>query len=202
MAMEIERKFVVIPEKLFPITETKKWKENVKKVPASFAYFKITGEKEFSQIRISHVPGVKCMLNVKGNLIGKCTRPEFECKIKEHVATDIIARSQHVVHRNRYKIMIYGLEWCVDELLERWEGIYLAEVEIPYPDYPMEIPSFIGDEITQEPNLYYNKLALTTSKRACDAIKKRYKEIVENSVDRGEDTYFIKKKKKHDEDDD
>lgn len=207
MGVEIERKFLVDPEKLAKITQSKYWRKKAKHMVSSFAYFKIQGEDKISQIRVSHVQGKKCKLNAKGNL-DHYTRPEWESEIDESTATDIIANAKYVMHRTRHKIKINGLIWNVDELIDKYKGIYLAEIEIPEENFPIIYLPCISVEVTNDPTFYYSNLATTTSAIKIKGIHNKYKHLLELYSDRNywpereiTDVFEKKKKKEADFDD-
>lgn len=48
-----------------------------------------------------------------------------------------------------------GLKWEVDAFHGKYEGLVVAEIELSSEEQIVEIPSFIGEEVTNDPR-YYN----------------------------------------------
>jgi adenylate cyclase len=64
--------------------------------------------------------------------------------------------------KRRWIVPYDGLVWEVDEFTGRHEGLVIAEVEMPSADTVLNLPSFVGGEVTGDP-AYYNS-TLTTAK--------------------------------------
>ena len=47
------------------------------------------------------------------------------------------------------------LKWEVDIFHGKWEGLIMAEIELPAEDTPFDHPSWLGEEVTHDPR-YYN----------------------------------------------
>lgn len=149
MAKEIERKFLV----------------------SSSDYRKLaTGALEMEQGYLSTLPkatvrvricGDHAYITIKG-LNNGAERSEWEYNIpvadarhmlRECSVSTIIKKTRYIVPSEN------GLVWEVDEFHAAHEGLVLAEIEIPTIDYPVNIPSFIGEEVTGDPRYYNSSLA-------------------------------------------
>ena len=59
------------------------------------------------------------------------------------------------IEKTRYIVLHEGNRWEVDEFHGHREGLILAELEVPSEDYTFPLPSFVGREVTGQPQ-YYN----------------------------------------------
>jgi CYTH domain-containing protein len=60
--------------------------------------------------------------------------------------------------KTRYKINIGDLIWEVDEFWGENQGLILAEVELETEDQNINIPHWIGKEVTSDPRYYNSNL--------------------------------------------
>lgn len=60
-----------------------------------------------------------------------------------------------VIEKNRHRIEHAGRTWEVDVFEGGNAGLILAEVELDSADATVEIPDWVGDEVTTDPR-YYN----------------------------------------------
>lgn len=63
----------------------------------------------------------------------------------------------NVLSKTRHIVRYGGRKWEIDEFHGRHEGLVVAEVEIESEDAWVEIPDFIGEEVTGNP-MYYNSV--------------------------------------------
>lgn len=61
-----------------------------------------------------------------------------------------------------------GLYWEVDEFEGELTGLVLAEIELPNADAVFSRPSFLGREVTGDPQYYNSMLALSSSLPSVD----------------------------------
>jgi len=54
------------------------------------------------------------------------------------------------VSKTRHVIKVGDLEWEVDEFHEQNDGLIVAEIELPSDDYPLQVPDWVGQEVTGE----------------------------------------------------
>lgn len=95
-------------------------------------------------------------LTIKGKSKG-AVRKEFEFQIPSVEAKEMIQSLciKPIISKTRYKIKIGEVLWEVDEFFEENEGLIIAEVEIPFEDYELEFPDWVGEEVTYDKR-YYN----------------------------------------------
>lgn len=143
MATEIERKFLV---------QGDEWRSLGVGVIYRQGYVaNINGRT----VRV-RVVGEQGYLTIKGPTIGK-SRAEFEYKIPVEDAQELLETlcDRPLIEKTRYKINIGDLIWEVDEFWGENQGLILAEVELQTEDQNINIPDWIGKEVTSDPR-YYN----------------------------------------------
>lgn len=69
-----------------------------------------------------------------------------------------------LVEKNRYAVQYRGLVWEVDEFLGDNKGLIVAEVELESEDQAIEIPDWVGTEVTEDPRFFNSSLASTPYK--------------------------------------
>jgi CYTH domain-containing protein len=82
-------------------------------------------------------------------------RNEWEYEIPVEEARQMMQLCEAGLSKRRWIVPYKGLVWEVDEFTGRHEGLVVAEVELPSADTKIEIPSFVGREVTGEA-AYYN----------------------------------------------
>lgn len=149
MALEIERKFLV----------------DEKKLPAQIL---INGEK-ISQGYLSVEPartvrvrikGERGFLTIKSVNVG-IVRQEFEYEIPIKDAEEILKLCEKVLEKIRYKVEYAGHIWEIDIFGGRLAGLILAEVELTAPKEILELPDWLGDEVSDNPKYFNSNLAKT-----------------------------------------
>lgn len=142
MAEEIERKFLV---------EGDEWR--ALGVGEVFRQGYLSTVKERT-VRIRAV-GEQAWITIKGLTVG-ATRAEFEYPIPLSDAEQMLALcEQPIIEKTRHVVDFGGLRWEVDEFRGVNHGLIVAEVELDDPDQPIELPDWIGAEVTDDPR-YYN----------------------------------------------
>tara|TARA_B100001094_G_C18170018_1_gene794522 strand:- start:1982 stop:2551 length:570 start_codon:yes stop_codon:yes gene_type:complete len=88
-------------------------------------------------------------LTMKGKRI-QATAVELEWPIERDIAEEIFLMEDFpLVEKTRYNWRgSDGMLWEIDVFEGGLEGLVLAEVELPSENHPVEIPSWIGQEIT------------------------------------------------------
>jgi len=101
----------------------------------------------------------KATLTIKGLPLGN-ERAEFEYAIPltdaEQLLNEICLKPS--IKKYRFKIHHKGFIWEVDEFLEENEGLVVAEVEIPEKDTKVELPAWVGKEVSSDPRYYNSNL--------------------------------------------
>lgn len=145
--MEIERKFLV-KEQL--------WEGIEKPSPSRIvqAYLVNSAEKT---VRI-RIKGTKGFLTIKGPTQG-ISRAEFEYEIPLKDADELISTfAEKVIEKFRYEISFKNHLWEVDVFTGKLEGLYLAEIELNSEDEHFELPDWVGEEVSTDPNYYNSNL--------------------------------------------
>ncbi|WP_260293888.1 CYTH domain-containing protein [Sedimenticola hydrogenitrophicus] len=144
MALEIERKFLVINDK---------WQDNI----LSEAILKqgYIANQPNATVRV-RITGDSACLNLKSATKG-ITRSEFEYPIPLEDAEQILARlaEQPFIDKTRYKVRWGGHVWDLDLFAGENSGLIMAEVELSSEDEPFELPPWAGEEVSGDPR-YYN----------------------------------------------
>ena len=143
MAKEIERKFLVRGDV---------WRALAKGVMYRQGY--LNSDKERT-VRIRSADA-RAFLTIKGITVG-ATRSEYEYEIPFNDGKEMLdtLAEKPLIEKRRYKIRSGSLTWEVDEFLGENQGLIIAEVELASEDQVLEKPSWIGDEVTDDPR-YFN----------------------------------------------
>jgi CYTH domain-containing protein len=105
------------------------------------------------------VVGSQGYLTIKGLTTGS-SRAEFEYEIPVDDAQELLETlcDRPLIEKTRYKINIGDLIWEVDEFWGENQGLILAEVELETEDQNINIPHWIGKEVTSDPRYYNSNL--------------------------------------------
>jgi adenylate cyclase len=142
MALEIERKFLVKSDDYKAIaTEC---------IEISQFYLSLDPKRT---VRV-RVKGNRGFITIKGLNHG-CVRNEWEYEIPVEDARSMMQLCTAGISKRRWIVPHAGLTWEVDEFGGRHEGLVVAEVELPSADTVIDIPSFVGREVTGDA-AYYN----------------------------------------------
>jgi CYTH domain-containing protein len=147
MAREIERKFLV---------KGYEWRENNSPVHTCQGYLS-TGSDCTVRVRVM---GDQAFLTVKGKPNG-LSRLEYEYEIPVVDAEEILDRLcvQPHIEKNRYQIYYAGIKWEIDEFLKDNEGLIVAEVELESEGQKVELPPWVGEEVSHDPRYSNSNLA-------------------------------------------
>lgn len=150
MAIEIERKFLVN-------TSQSSWKKHASAYSIRQGYIS-DDIKRSVRIRIANQTA---FLTIKGKSEGM-VRDEFEYPIPLDDAEQLLTMCVHsIIVKTRYKLDVAGILWEIDEFHQDNEGLIVAEVELNHIDQQIELPDWIGKEVTNDPRFY--NLALCQS---------------------------------------
>jgi adenylate cyclase len=143
MAKEIERKYLVIGDSWRALAEGSVYRQG----------YIATQNKATVRIR---VVGEKSYLTIKGPTI-KYSRLEFEYPIPVKDAQEILETlcEPPFIEKTRYKIESGGLIWEIDEFDGVNKGLILAEVELNDENQQIELPNWIGQEVSDD-SRYFN----------------------------------------------
>lgn len=142
--MEIERKFLVHREI---------WEQQIKPVPKIIkqGYLSTTPECTV-RVRTKNDQG---FITIKGKTVG-ISREEFEYEIPIDEATQLLEQfTTKSIFKKRYEIDYKGKTWELDEFEGRHAPLILAEIELNSEDEEFELPSWIAEEVSDDP-AYFN----------------------------------------------
>jgi adenylate cyclase len=137
MGLEIERKFLVIDDA---------WQADA------------DGGAELVQGYLAATPGNSvrvrlaadgAWLTVKGAAEG-AVRAEFEYPIPLEEAEELLGLCDTVIEKIRYNVEFGGRWWEVDVFAGENAGLVLAEIEIESADAEVDLPRWVGAEVTED----------------------------------------------------
>jgi adenylate cyclase len=139
MALEIERKFLVISDG---------WRTGCVGQRYCQGYL-ARGDGVTVRVRRA---GSQAFLTIKGEPNG-ITRPEFEYEVPveeaEAMLKDLCDRP--LIEKTRFEVTYEGVVWEVDEFQGDNAGLIVAEVELHHPDQAFSRPPWVGEEVTGDP---------------------------------------------------
>lgn len=111
--------------------------------------------QELVSVRV-RVAADKGYLNIKSAAFS-VMRKEFEYEIPLHDAEDLLDTlcQKPLIEKIRYLVDCGQHTWEVDVFEGENDGLVIAEVELKSPDEPFELPSWAGEEVSNDPR-YYN----------------------------------------------
>lgn len=145
MGIEIERKFLL---------KTDEWKSLGKRILYQQGYL-LTDKKRTIRIRIFEDKG---FITIKSSVKG-ISRSEFEYEIPSEEAIVILETlcEKPLIKKYRTKILLNDLVWEVDEFIDENDGLVIAEVELKNENQKIDLPKWIGEEVTGDLK-YYNSM--------------------------------------------
>lgn len=144
MGIEIERKFLVTDDS---------WREAAADgIPIKQGY--LVGGKEAS-VRV-RLQGNKANLNIKSATLG-VRRQEFEYPIPIEEAEIILTTlcQPSIIEKTRYLVSYANKQWEIDVFEGDNTGLIVAELELHDEAEQFERPSWLGQEVSDDPR-YYN----------------------------------------------
>ncbi len=146
MAKEIERKYVV---------KLDVWKPQDAGIHFKQGY--LNSQKE-RVVRV-RIEGEKAKLTIKGITTG-VTRSEFEYPLPVEDAAILLDNlcEQPLIDKHRHKEVHGGKTWEIDVFHGDNEGLVVAEVELSSETEAIELPAFIGEEVSSDPRYFNSNL--------------------------------------------
>jgi adenylate cyclase len=143
MGKEIERKFLV---------KGNAWQNLAEGTFYRQGYLSTIKERT---VRVRTV-GDKGYLTIKGIMVN-ATRAEYEYAIPVEDANEMLNTlcEQPLIEKTRYTINSGGLTWEIDEFTDENQGLMVAEVELNEVGQAIDLPEWIGEEVTGDPR-YFN----------------------------------------------
>lgn len=139
MRTEIERKYLVTGDH---------WRDSAEAKPIRQGY--LCSSKDRS-VRV-RITGDRAYLTVKGSQVG-ATRAEYEYEVPVTEASEMLDRlcQRPLIEKTRYTLLHGGLEWEVDVFEGENAGLVVAEVELESESQAIDLPDWVGPEVTQDP---------------------------------------------------
>ncbi len=148
MGLEIERKFLVRSDDWRPSAGQGQLIRQ--------GYLSSEGK---ATVRVRSFDDEHAVITLKGKLRG-ITRPEFEYPIPIEDARELLAIAQpQVLEKRRYDVPYGGLTWEVDVFEGRHLGLIIAEIELAGADQEIDLPSWVGEEVSHDDRYYNASLA-------------------------------------------
>jgi len=143
MGIEIERKFLVRKDLWVPPDDG---------IQVRQGFLSLDPERTV-RVRLA---GNEGYLTIKGASTG-AARAEYEYPLPAGDANEMLGRLCHkpLIEKTRYRVQAGRHLWEVDEFFGDNLGLLVAEVELADPDEEVELPAWVGKEVTEDPR-YYN----------------------------------------------
>jgi CYTH domain-containing protein len=150
MAIEIERKFLVASDG---------WRPHVVESQTLRQGYLSTGGAGVT-VRVRSIDDRTGFITIKSGGAA-LARAEFEYEVPIADARQLLGLSRGAqIEKTRHLLDLPGGDWVVDEFLGRHKGLLLAEVELETPTGPLELPDWLGAEVTGNPQYYNSSLAM------------------------------------------
>jgi adenylate cyclase len=149
MAIEIERKFLLASDAWRPLVRESRTLRQ--------GYLSTGGAVT---VRVRSIDDQQGFITIKSGG-SALARTEFEYEVPIEDARQMLGLSRGgQIEKTRHLLDLAGGEWVVDEFLGRHRGLVIAEVELTHPTAELELPSWLGDEVTGDPQYYNSSLAM------------------------------------------
>ncbi len=153
MPIEIEHRFLVATERLNEL--------QLDQHRGSFihqGYITPSPDQTTCRVRIADSDA---WLTIKGKSVG-AARPEFELPVDLAQAREILQTLTvgSLIEKTRYRIPHCGQTWEVDVFRGENDGLIIAEVELDDENQAIELPTWLGREITSVPRYFNAALAM------------------------------------------
>lgn len=156
MGVEVERKFLVVSDA---------WRAGARPCRIRQGYLCL-GADATVRIRIADEAA---FITVKSRTEG-ISRAEFEYPIPradaEAMLADLCVRP--LIEKTRHFVLHAGREWTVDVFGAGNAGLVLAEVELEHPRVVLDLPPWVGAEVTHDPRYRNSALVTAEQERAED----------------------------------
>lgn len=149
MPLEIERKFLIKDDSYKTIAKSSHTISQgyLSRIPERIVRIRTLDSRGF--------------ITIKGITIG-CVREEFEYEIPYDDALKLLGLCiPPIVKKIRFIVPYKGYNWEIDEFSSPENVTTVAEVELPHADAEIELPPFIGEEVTGNPAYYNSNIGLS-----------------------------------------
>lgn len=149
MATEIERKFLVVDDRWRALAR------DSRRIRQGYL-----GDTANATVRIRADGDDRATLTIKSARSG-AVRGEWEYDVPLADASALLALViGDAVEKTRHTVPIGDLVWEIDEFTGENEGLVLAEVELSSAEQDVPLPSWVGQEVTDDDRYYNSSLAL------------------------------------------
>ncbi len=151
MGVEIERKFLIEDVGFLDDIETLA-------TPMRQGYLTPSGAGPAVRVRLA---GPSAFLTIKGpGSADGLSRAEYEYEVPVEDAYGMIELCVGgLIEKTRYAIEVDGVEWVIDVFEGANAGLTLAEVELESADQQVDLPEWLGEEVTGDVRFYNSSLA-------------------------------------------
>jgi adenylate cyclase len=147
MGTEIERKYLLTDDRWRAAADT----------GTRYQQGYLSGDRNCS-IRV-RIEGERAALNIKSATLG-IQRHEYEYEIPLPDARQLLELfCPDTVSKTRYHVDYAGKTWEIDVFEGRNAGLVVAEVELDSIDETLELPPWVGVEVSGQPRYYNTELA-------------------------------------------
>lgn len=147
MGKEIERKYLL---------KNSEWKSHVSKSYSIQQGYLNSDPERTVRIRLRDDEGI---LTIKGKNEG-ISRQEFEYPIPIEEAKELIKLcTKPLIKKTRNLVIIDNQTWEIDEFDGDHKGLTLAEIELRTEEEVVNLPDWIGMEVSDDPRYYNSNLA-------------------------------------------
>ena len=146
MANEIERKFLV---------RSDAWRADARSEPFRQGYLS-TQPGRTARVRVA---GTRGYITIKGERHG-LTRLEFEYEIPVSDAEQMLDAlcEKPLIEKTRHWVEHKSMVWEIDEFWGENAGLVVAEIELARADQQIELPDWVGEEVTEDARYYNSNL--------------------------------------------
>lgn len=143
MPVEIERKFLVTGEGWRAFGPGVRYRQGyLTTEPGRTVRIRMAGDRGY--------------ITIKGKSTG-VSRAEYEYEIPAEHAAEMLDTLclRPLIEKTRYRVPLGNLVWEVDEFAGENQGLIMAEVELTDETQAVDLPDWIGEEVSGDPR-YYN----------------------------------------------
>jgi adenylate cyclase len=157
MAQEIERKFLVASDS---------WKQGITSSKLLRQGYLSSNAK--ATVRVRTRDDSEAVVTIKGAARG-ISRAEYEYAVPIEDAREMLAMAEpHVLQKRRHIVPFAGLTWEIDVFDGRHAGLVIAEVELDYEGQHVELPDWLGAEVTHDDRYFNASLSRADAPPAVD----------------------------------
>ncbi|MBT28512.1 MAG: adenylate cyclase [Thalassobius sp.] len=146
MGVEIERKFLI---------KNDSWKSSADNGVQIKQGYLNSDKNRTVRVRVYGETGFLTIKGKNENL----TRQEFEYEIPLDDANNLLELCEiPIIEKRRYIVADQGNNWELDVFEGENAGLLVAEIELHSEDHQLELPAWVGDEVSTDPKYYNSSL--------------------------------------------